>query len=156
MLTNPLIPRRALLRQSACGFGMLSLAGLLGAESPANPLGPKTPHFTPRAKRVIFLFMHGGPSSIDTFDPKPRLIQDDGKPLPFKRPLTFAEGRIGNLMKSPWQFKRYGNPAGTSPFFTWIPVGGTANIQYSPNAACGTKPVLIQNSATAALYYYTP
>ena len=52
--------------------------------------------------------MQGGPSSIDTFDPKPRLARDDGKPLPFSRPLTFAEGDVGNLMKSPWEFKRYG------------------------------------------------
>ena len=52
--------------------------------------------------------MHGGPSHIDTFDPKPRLIADHGKPLPFKRPLTFAEGNIGNLLKSPWAFRRYG------------------------------------------------
>ena len=47
--------------------------------------------FAPRAKRVIFLFMHGGPSSIDTFDPKPRLITDNGKPVPFKRGLTLAK-----------------------------------------------------------------
>ena len=73
-----------------------------------DPLSPKPPHFAPKAKRVIFLFMQGGPSSIDTFDPKPRLTRDDGKPLPFKRPLTFAEGDVGNLMKSPWTFRHYG------------------------------------------------
>lgn len=105
------ISRRALLRQAACGFGTLGLTGLLsdmaGAQT-ANPLAPKPAHFAAKAKRVIFLFMHGGPSSIDTFDPKPRLIKDDGKPLPFKRPLTFAEGQVGGLMKSPWAFKRYG------------------------------------------------
>ena len=61
-----------------------------------NPLAPQAPHFPPRAKRVIFLFMHGGPSSIDTFDPKPRLDRDNGKPLPFKRPLAFAEGDAGS------------------------------------------------------------
>ncbi|TDQ02858.1 MULTISPECIES: hypothetical protein [unclassified Leifsonia] len=65
-------------------------------------------------------------------------------------------GFYNQVYKAAWQFKRYGNPAGTSQFFTWIPVGGTANIQYNPNAACGTKPVQIQNAATAALYYYTP
>jgi hypothetical protein len=59
-------------------------------------------------KRVIVLFMHGGPSSIDTFDPKPRLIADDGKPLPFKRLLTFGENGVRGLMKSPWSFKQYG------------------------------------------------
>src|ERR1700736_4484963 len=98
-----LLPRRALLRQSAAGFGLLGLRALLASEIPApSPLAPKQPHFAPKAKRVIFLFMHGGPSSIDTFDPKPRLTQYDGQPLPFKRPLTFAEGKMGGLMKSPW------------------------------------------------------
>ena len=57
---------------------------------------------------MIFMFMHGGPSHLDTFDPKPLLDRDHGKPLPFKRPLTFAEGAIGSLLKSPWQFRRYG------------------------------------------------
>ena len=45
---------------------------------------------------------------MDTFDPKPRLTQDHGKPLPFKRPLTFAENSVGNLLKSPWEFRKYG------------------------------------------------
>ena len=106
-----LLPRRALLRQACCGFGTLGLTSLvskLSAAEPSNPLAAKQPHFPATAKRVIFLFMHGGPSSIDTFDPKPRLIVDDGKPLPFKRPLTFAEGQVGGLMKSPWAFKKYG------------------------------------------------
>ena len=73
------------------GFGGLALRGLLSeqgvaAPSPAeaNPLMPKVPHFAPRAKRVIFLFLQGGPSHVDTFDPKPLLDRDDGKPLPFK------------------------------------------------------------------------
>lgn len=100
--------RRHLLRRSACGFGLIGLAGLLAASDAANPLAPKASHFPAKAKRVIFLFMHGGPSHLDTFDPKPRLIQDHGKPLPFKRPLTFAEGSTGNLLKSPWQFKQHG------------------------------------------------
>jgi hypothetical protein len=52
--------------------------------------------------------MHGGPSSIDTFDPKPRLVQDHGKPVPFPRGLTFAENSVQGLMRSPWQFKQYG------------------------------------------------
>jgi hypothetical protein len=94
--------RRAALRAAGCGFGFLGLAGLLGAE---NPMAPRAPHFPAKAKRVIFLFMHGGPSSVDTFDPKPRLDRDNGKPLPFKRPLAFAAGDAGPLMKSPWQFR---------------------------------------------------
>ncbi len=110
-MKEAVIPRRALLRNLACGFGTLGLTGLMAdleAAQPANPMAPRAPHFPAKAKRVIFLFMHGGPSSIDTFDPKPRLVKDDGKPLPFKRPLTFAEGQVGGLMKSPWAFKRYG------------------------------------------------
>src|SRR5690349_2469865 len=108
-----MISRRGMLRNSACGFGFLGLAGMLAdeqlwAQASANPLAPKTPHHAPRAKRVIFLFMHGGPSGIDTFDPKPRLIIDDGKPLPFKQPLSFAPEETGGLMRSPWQFKPYG------------------------------------------------
>ncbi len=107
MLTRPL-SRRTLLRQSACGFGSLGLMGLLNGET-VDPLAPKQPHFAPRAKRVVFLFMHGGPSAMDTFDPKPRLDRDDGKPLPFDRPMVFGNGKeMGNLMKSPWKFKRYG------------------------------------------------
>ena len=99
--------RRAFLRDTACGFGLLGLTDLLAAGQ-AGPLSPKPPHFTPRAKRVIFLFMHGGPSHLDTFDPKPLLTRDHGKPLPFKRPLTFAEGQTGLLFRSPWEFRRYG------------------------------------------------
>jgi hypothetical protein len=103
MSTN--LSRRYLLRHTYCGFGLMSLAHALAEP---NPTAPKQPHFTPRAKRVIFMFMHGGPSHVDTFDPKPLLDRDHGKPLPFKRPLTFAEGAIGSLLKSPWQFRRHG------------------------------------------------
>ena len=119
--------RRTLLRQSACGFGLLGLAGLLAeqgliaATALENPLAPRAPHFPARAKRVIFLFMHGGPSHVDTFDPKPRLAQDNGKPIPFKRSLTFAEGKLGGLMKSPWEFKQYGESGiAASELFTQV------------------------------------
>jgi hypothetical protein len=104
--TRP-VSRRAALRAAACGFGSLALTDLLSAAL-TDPLAPKAPHFPARAKRVIFLFMHGGPSSVDTFDPKPRLIRDHGKPLPIKRPLAFAEGPVGPLMKPLWEFKNYG------------------------------------------------
>jgi hypothetical protein len=106
------LSRRAALRAAGCGFGWLGLAGLLAQESAVgaveNPLAPRAPHFPPRAKRVIFLFMHGGPSSVDTFDPKPRLDRDNGKPLPIKRPLAFAGGDPGPLMRSPWRFRAGG------------------------------------------------
>jgi hypothetical protein len=101
------LSRRGMLRAAGCGFGMMGLQSLL-ADSIADPLAPKAPMFPARAKRVIFLFMHGGPSSIDTFDPKPYLDQNDGKPLPIKQPLTFAAGKTGGLMKSPWEFKNRG------------------------------------------------
>ncbi len=103
------ISRRSLLKQSACGFGMMALHSLLADTLLAqNPLAPKTPHFPPRAKRIIFLFMHGGPSSMDTFDPKPGLARDHGQPVPFKRGLTFADNSVGGLMPSPWAFRQYG------------------------------------------------
>ena len=107
--TKP-ISRRAALRDGALGFGSLALAGLLGGEqasaSTANPLEPRLPHFAPKAKQIIFLFMHGGPSSIDTFDYKPYLAKNDGKPLPIKRPLSFDdENDAGPLMKPQWAFR---------------------------------------------------
>ena len=93
-----------MLQQSALGFGSLALTSLLQAE---NPLAAKRPHFRPRAKRVIFLFMKGGPAHMDTFEYKPLLQRDHGKPLPFDKPkVTFA--KTGNLLASPWQFKPYG------------------------------------------------
>jgi Protein of unknown function (DUF1501) len=113
---NDGISRRAALGKTACGFAALALKGLLaefdgllampGVE---NPLALRPPHFTPKAKRVIFLFMHGGPSHLDTFDPKPRLDRDHGKPIPFQRSLTFSPAKeLGGLMKSPFSFKQYG------------------------------------------------
>ena len=96
--------RRDMLQQSALGFGSLALTSLLQAE---NPLAAKRPDFRPRAKRVIFLFMKGGPAHMDTFEYKPLLQHDHGKPLPFDKPkVTFA--KTGNLLASPWQFKPYG------------------------------------------------
>lgn len=102
------ISRRKLLQTSAVGFGNLALAAMLGGEaSAANPLAPPATHFPARAKRVIFLFMKGGPSHLDTFDYKPRLQKDDGKPLPFDKPrVQFAP--TGNLLASPWRFRKRG------------------------------------------------
>jgi hypothetical protein len=104
------ISRRQLLRAAGGGFGMLALAGLLAEEAQAvpvpksdNALTVKQPHFPARAKRVIFLFMPGGPSHIDTFDPKPRLTRDNGKPSP-----KLYLGQQRNLLASPWKFRKYG------------------------------------------------
>ena len=100
--------RRAALRAAGAGFGFMGLAGMVAeAAVPAslNPVAPRVPQFPAKAKRVIYLFMHGGPSSVDTFDPKERLERDHGKPLPFKRPLAFSGADAGPLMKSPWTFR---------------------------------------------------
>ena len=103
--------RRTLLKSLACGFGYLALAGVgaqtVSAEPRVNPLAPKPSHFKPRAKRVIFLFMQGGPSHIDTFDPKPRLDIDDGKSIEFNVART-RKVQARTVLKSPWTFKQYG------------------------------------------------
>ncbi len=108
------VSRRGVLRDGACGFGLLALGGLFQRNlaaaqdvpfDPANPLAPRNPHYEPKAKRVIFLFMHGGPSSVDTFEYKPYLVENDGKPLPIKRPLAFDDKEPGPLMKPQWDFK---------------------------------------------------
>ena len=101
--------RRQLLQNTALGFGSLALSSLLAETSMAtgDPLAPKAPHFPARAKRVIFLFMTGGPSQVDTFDPKPLLDRDHGKPFPGQKPrVQFAE--TGTLLRSPWKFKKHG------------------------------------------------
>src|SRR5688572_3211373 len=106
-----IVSRRSLLRQAAVGFGSLALTSLLADESraqqPANLLAAKLPHFPARARRIIFLFMKGGPSHVDTFDPKPLLTRDSGQPLPFAKPrVQFAA--TGNLLASPWKFNNHG------------------------------------------------
>lgn len=108
------LSRRSMLRRTAVGFGYLALASLLQNESHAdsawrgaNPLAPRPSHFPAKAKRVIFLFMTGGPSHVDTFDRKPLLERDDGKPFPFAKPrVQFAP--TSNLLKSPWKFQKFG------------------------------------------------
>src|SRR5438067_2480099 len=118
---NPLLPsRRDLLRRCGLGIGSLALAdvlnqaGLLAAEtagaSPAarhpNPLLPKMPHFAAKSKRVIHLFMNGGPSHVDTFDPKPALQRYAGQNLPM--PNLATERKTGAAFPSPFKFQKYG------------------------------------------------
>jgi hypothetical protein len=111
------INRRQLLERSGMGLGMLGLAGLTsglagrqaeGAESEGyrNPLAPREPHFPVRAKHVIHLFMNGGPSHVDTFDPKPSLAKYAGKDLPMDNLRT--ERKTGAAFPSPYEFKKYG------------------------------------------------
>ncbi|HWG45597.1 MAG TPA: DUF1501 domain-containing protein [Gemmataceae bacterium] len=113
---QPRMNRRQMLCSLGNGFGALGLAsvlageGLLGSSLQAatsgasNPLAPKAPHFTPRAKRVIFLFMNGGPSQVDTFDPKPALAKYKGET---KEGTKRGKGG-GKLLPSPFKFAKYG------------------------------------------------
>src|SRR5262245_38244372 len=106
--------RRELLARTANGFGAAALAALLQSETrgadaprPPDPFAPKKPHFEAKAKSVIFLFMDGGPSQVDTFDPKPLLEKYHGKPFPAKvEPTQF--NNVGNTLACPWKFKKYG------------------------------------------------
>jgi Protein of unknown function (DUF1501) len=109
------LTRRELLVRSVNGFGAAALAALLAEEGRAevpggkttDPFGSKKPHFKPKAKNVIVLFMDGGPSQVDTFDPKPLLEKYNGKPFPTKvEPTQF--NNVGNTLASPWKFKKHG------------------------------------------------
>jgi hypothetical protein len=108
---NPPLTRRDLLTRCGVGMGMLGLtqvmgqAGLLAAD-PANPLAPKAPHFPAKAKRVIHIFANGGPSQVDTFDPKPVLAKYAGRPLPTTNLKT--ERKTGAALPSPFKFKKFG------------------------------------------------
>ena len=105
--------RRQLLNRMGNGFAALGMAGMIGQQAARaddlrnlNPLAPKKPHFAPKAKRVIFLFMNGGPSHVDTFDYKPALEKYHGQPLPYTNLAT--ERKTGTVYKSPFGFKKYG------------------------------------------------
>lgn len=112
----PLLSRRQWLSQTACGFGALALAGLATREAHAarrvNPLAPKPGHHPAKAKRVIFLFMQGGVSHVDSYDYKPRLIAEDGKQLKFDDARIIANtglrGTQQRVMKPLWKFARHG------------------------------------------------
>src|SRR5712691_4547016 len=112
------LTRRELLIRSGLGFGAIGLASLMrqtglleatpamaASESGLNPLAPKHPHFPAKAKRVIHLFMNGGPSHVDTFDPKPLLDTYHGKELPFN---LATERKTGAAFRSPFRFRPRG------------------------------------------------
>ncbi len=109
----PQFSRRQMLSQMGAGFGGLALSALLADQAVAatNPLSPKQSHFPARLKRVIMLFMFGGPSHLDMFDPKPLLTRDSGKPLPAEsRPRVVSfPNRMGNLVGSPFEFQQHGD-----------------------------------------------
>lgn len=124
---NPYTNRRQLLSQAGGGMGMLALASLLadqGLVSPLsaatsdaaiNPLAAKPAHFPAKAKNVIWLFMNGGPSQVDTWDYKPELEKRDGKELEgFDKNTGFFTGNVGPLMKSPFKFAQHGQSG------TWV------------------------------------
>jgi hypothetical protein len=115
MSDSLLFSRRHALKSLGCGFGYLAMAGLAheaaAKDAASNPLAPKTPHHAPKAKRVIFIFMQGGPSHVDSFDFKPRLEKDDGKMIDFDDARTLAKTKKivpHRVMKSLWKFKPYG------------------------------------------------
>ncbi len=115
-LEDLFLTRREFLNRCGMGMGALALTGVLGeagflaspaeAGSAAGPMTPKQPHFTGRAKRVIHIFANGGPSHVDTFDPKPALARYAGKALPMQNLPT--ERKTGAAFPSPYTFKKYG------------------------------------------------
>jgi hypothetical protein len=105
------LTRRELLRRGGMGLGLLGLAGVLADEgrlvaNGPNPLAPRQPHFPAKAKRIVHLFMNGGPSHVDTFDPKPLLDKYHGKPL--TSPNLRTERKTAGAFRSPFTFKKYG------------------------------------------------
>jgi hypothetical protein len=106
------LDRRCMLGRLAGGFGTVGLASLLSETAVAGPSTKSLPHHEPRAKRVIFLFMNGGPSQVDTFDPKPGLVKWEGKRLPVldqnTNKLLGKPRPLGNAFPSPWKFAKYG------------------------------------------------
>jgi hypothetical protein len=117
---TPQSSRRQFLSRMGNGFGMLALGSMLAGDqkasaNPANPLATKQPHFPSKAKSVIWLFMNGGPSHVDTWDYKPELEKRDGQELPnFDKNTGFFTAQVGPLMKSPFKFAKHGQSG------TWV------------------------------------
>src|ERR1051325_1487391 len=103
--SGPLLNRRQMLARMAGGFGLVGLAGLIGPQAALAATALRAPHFPPRARRVIFLFMNGGPSHLDTFDPKPALPKYEGQ-----QPTgdLFRKSKGTGFMPSPLRFDRCG------------------------------------------------
>ena len=147
--------RREWLQQTGCGFGAMALTGLMannGELSAApkslgdGPLVERKPHFTPKVKRIIHLFMNGGPSQIDTFDPKPEVTRLSGKPLPksIKDTLQLTQRkRVGNLFGSPFHFKKHGEC-------------GMDISELYPNVAKHADDLCVVRSMTGEIANHTP
>src|SRR5262245_15352525 len=125
--STPLYSRREAIKRAGAGFGLLALASLFRDEglllpsafgntlSEVNPLAPHQPHFPAKAKAVIWLFINGGPSQVDTWDYKPELDKRHGVKLDnFDKFTGFFSNEVGPLMKSPFKFQQYGESA------TWV------------------------------------
>ncbi|MCI0380221.1 MAG: DUF1501 domain-containing protein, partial [Gemmataceae bacterium] len=107
------LSRREVLRRIGGGFGVIGLASVMAEAgfvqaASENPLAPRQPHFTPRTRRLIFLFMNGGPSHVDTFDPKPALARDAGQSIPDSWQAGSARRNNSPLMGSPFRSARFG------------------------------------------------
>src|SRR6202162_2532004 len=108
--------RRRFLQEAGLGFGSLALASLLHQEAGGNPLDTRPPHFPGKVKSIIWLFMTGGPSQVDTWDYKPELAKRDGQELQgFDQNTGFFTDQVGPLMKSPFAWKQHGRSG------TWVP-----------------------------------
>ncbi len=106
-LNRSSLNRRALLQRTACGFGSLAMTGLASQAAERHPLAARSPMLPARAKRVIFLFMHGGPSQVDTFDYKPELQRRSGKTATFSKTRS-GKAEENTLLGSPWKFQQHG------------------------------------------------
>ena len=103
------LSRRDMLRKTSTGLGMLALSALmadpvyaaLAGAKPDGPQAPKNPHFAPKVKNVIFCYLSGGLSQVDSFDPKPPLDREAGEPMPFQTERTMFN-EDGNIFPSPW------------------------------------------------------
>ncbi len=150
MFHRPSPSRRQMLKNFAGGFGMVGLASVLArdvigadadlalatlASPQANPLALRPPMYAAKAKRVIFLFMSGGPSHLDLFDYKPRLEKDNGKPLPFDLPKLIRT-KTGSLLASPFKFKKHGQ-------------GGVEMCELLPNLATHADEMCVIKSMVA-------
>ena len=152
------LSRRQALKAAGGGFGYLALAGMLGQAAPAagkrrsaaGPLAAKPPHFGVRAKRIIFLFMSGGPSHVDTFDPKPQLAKEAGKPLPFAQP-KLVRTRTGNLLPSPFKFRTHGQ-AGI-PVSELFPEVARHVDDLSPNRVTLAQSIEYSSRVVAHVFY---